>query len=44
MLDLETVLKSYRSLGTFVLLLVEMRPNEWFVPSAACVSGFFLHM
>lgn len=35
-----TAVKSYRSLGTLLVLLMEMRPIEWSVSSAACVSGF----
>lgn len=42
-LDLETAVKSYRSLVTLLVLLVKMCPNKWLVSSAACVSGFFLH-
>lgn len=44
MLDLETAVRSYRSLGTLLVLLMEMCPNDWFVSSAACVSGFLLKM
>lgn len=39
-----TAVKSYRSLGTLLVLLMEMCPIEWSVSSAACVSGFFLHV
>ncbi len=44
MLDLDTAVKFYRSLGTFPVLLMEMCLEDWFVSSAACVSGFFLKM
>lgn len=39
MLDLETAVKSYGSLGTLLVLLMETCPHGWFVSSSACVSG-----
>lgn len=42
MRDLETAVKSYRSLGTLLVLLMETCPHGWFVSSSACVSGLSL--
>lgn len=39
--DLKAAVKSYRSPGTSLVLLVEMCPNDWFVSRAACVSRGF---